>query len=55
MYFKKALGSRLLSSACLKYLAAPSIAPPKRGPIVKRPVTSDSTTDLPARAVTLAL
>ena len=45
----------MLSFAYLKYLAASSIAPPNLGPIVKRPVTSDSTTLFPALAVTFEL
>eukprot|EP00965_Chrysotila_dentata_P208568 6184770-Pleurochrysis_carterae.AAC.1 len=35
--------------------AAPSIAPPKRGPIVSSPEQSDEIRSLPARAVTIVL
>jgi len=39
----------------LKYLAAPSIAPPNLGPMVKRPVTKHEIKSFPALAVTRVL
>ena len=51
----KSSGARFASSARLKFCAAPSMAPPKRGPMVSRPETSEEMMSLPALAATMAL
>ncbi len=43
------------SQADLKFRAASSIAPPKRGPMVSSPLTRQDTRSLPARQVTIVL
>jgi len=48
-------GALLSSTAAWKRRAASSIAPPKRGPMVSSPETSEDTRSLPAREVTIAL
>ena len=55
MWLMNCSGGVLLSQACLKYLAASSIAPPNRGPMVRRPEHKEEMMSLPARAVTMEL
>mmetsp|Transcript_13165 Transcript_13165/g.52748 ORF Transcript_13165/g.52748 Transcript_13165/m.52748 type:complete len:246 (+) Transcript_13165:569-1306(+) len=51
----KSLAVMPLSVAAVIIDAAPSSAPPKRGPMVRRPETSDETRSLPARVETMVL
>mmetsp|Transcript_106638 Transcript_106638/g.281276 ORF Transcript_106638/g.281276 Transcript_106638/m.281276 type:complete len:246 (+) Transcript_106638:497-1234(+) len=51
----KSFGVTPLSYASLNIFAASSSAPPKRGPMVSRPLQRADTRSLPARAVTMVL
>mmetsp|Transcript_92896 Transcript_92896/g.289047 ORF Transcript_92896/g.289047 Transcript_92896/m.289047 type:complete len:217 (-) Transcript_92896:100-750(-) len=55
IFSMKSLGLTPLSWASENILAASSSAPPKRGPIVSKPLQRADTRSLPARAVTIVL
>mmetsp|Transcript_23277 Transcript_23277/g.49570 ORF Transcript_23277/g.49570 Transcript_23277/m.49570 type:complete len:212 (-) Transcript_23277:989-1624(-) len=55
MLSMKSLGDTPLSCASENIWAASSRAPPKRGPMVRRPLHRAETKSLPARAVTMVL
>mmetsp|Transcript_67318 Transcript_67318/g.194950 ORF Transcript_67318/g.194950 Transcript_67318/m.194950 type:complete len:246 (+) Transcript_67318:235-972(+) len=55
IFSTKSLGLRPVSWASENCLAASSKAPPKRGPIVKRPLHRAEIKSFPARAVTMVL
>mmetsp|Transcript_115199 Transcript_115199/g.372315 ORF Transcript_115199/g.372315 Transcript_115199/m.372315 type:complete len:246 (+) Transcript_115199:336-1073(+) len=55
IFSMKSFGLTPLSCASENILAASSSAPPKRGPIVRRPLQRADTKSLPARAVTMVL
>eukprot|EP00438_Fugacium_kawagutii_P008479 Skav210931 [mRNA] locus=scaffold713:42659:43859:- [translate_table: standard] len=51
----KSLGEMPLSRASANIFAASSNAPPKRGPMVNKPLHKAETKSFPARAVTMVL
>mmetsp|Transcript_18636 Transcript_18636/g.34534 ORF Transcript_18636/g.34534 Transcript_18636/m.34534 type:complete len:200 (-) Transcript_18636:1059-1658(-) len=55
IFLTKSLGPSPRSVASVKSLAASSRAPPKRGPMVRRPEVSEEIKSLPARAHTMVL